>query len=188
MFYSSFYTLFAKQGFACFGKKSVIRPCPDLILGKRYIRIGGNTVLGKHVQLTAWGRHNGNRFYPSIDIGHNCQIGSYNHITAVNRIEIGDGVLTGKFVTISDNSHGIPGDLTDCGISPIKRNVYSKGPVVIEDNVWIGDKATILSNVRIGKGCIIGANAVVTKDIPPYSIVGGNPARIIRQIIISNEP
>jgi acetyltransferase-like isoleucine patch superfamily enzyme len=53
---------------------------------------------------------------------------------------------------------------------------------VIEDNVWIGDKATILANVRIGRCSIVGANAVVTKDVPPYCIVGGNPARIIRKI------
>lgn len=176
------YSFFLSCGFKKRGTKSIIRPYADLIIGKKYIEIGNGCKIGKHVQLTAWDEHNGIHFKPSIKIGNNCQFGGYNHITAINSIEIGEGVLTGKFVTITDNSHGKPGDESDCELSPILRTVYSKGPVVIGDNVWIGDKATILPNVRIGDGCIIGANSVVTKDIPPYCIVGGNPARIIKSI------
>ena len=101
---------------------------------------------------------------------------------SINRIKIGEGVLTGKFVTITDNSHGNPNDESESNISPVIRTVYSKGQVIIGNNVWIGDKATILPNVKIGDGCAIGANSVVTKDIPAYSIVGGNPARIIKTI------
>lgn len=179
---SIIYTQFVSRGFSAFGKRSIIRPKPDLIVGKDFIEVGERTIIGKHVQLTAWGEHHGKRFNPSIKIGSGTQFGSYNHITAINRIEIGNGVLTGKFVTITDNSHGMPGDESDCDISPIGRIAYSKGPVVIEDNVWIGDKATILANVRIGRCSIIGANTVVTKNIPPYSIVGGNPSKIIKQI------
>ena len=63
---------------------------------------------------------------------------------------------------------------------PLKRPIVSKGPVRIGDNVWIGDKATILPNVSIGNGAIIAANAVVTKDVPPYSVAAGNPAKIIK--------
>ena len=179
---SRLYTIFTKRGFASFGNRSIIRPYPDLIVGKRHISVGYNTIIGKHIQLTAWRKHNGTLFNPTIRIGCNSQFGAYNHITAVNCVEIGNGVLTGKFVTITDNSHGVPSDLNDCDISPIRRTVFSKGPVIIGDNVWIGDKATILANVKIGKGSIIGANAVVTKNVPPYSIVGGNPAKIIKQI------
>ena len=61
------------------------------------------------------------------------------------------------------------------------RFVTSKGPVIIGNNVWIGDKATVLPNVTIGDGAVIAANAVVTKDVPPYSIVAGNPAKVIKQ-------
>lgn len=164
------------------GGGSFVRPYPDLLVGTKFITIGNNTLIGKHVQLTAWSSHNGENYDVSITIGSNCQIGSYNHITSANSITIGDGVLTGKFVTITDNSHGNPGDFSDCDISPIKRSVFSKGPVVIEDNVWIGDKATILPNVRLGRCSIVGANSVVTKDVPPYSIVAGNPARVIKTI------
>lgn len=178
------YTYFITRNFNNFGRKSIVKYHADLLVGKRNISIGDNTIIGIHAQVTAWESHNNTSYASCIKIGSHCQFGAYNHITAVNRIEIGDGVLTGKFVTITDNSHGIPGDNSDCTISPIRRIVYSKGPVVIGDNVWIGDKATILPNVNIGKGSIIGANAVVTKDVPPYCIVGGNPAKIIKRIEI----
>ena len=65
---------------------------------------------------------------------------------------------------------------------PSLRKLYSKGPVIIEDNVWIGEGVAILPNVIIGENSIIGANAVVTKDIPRNSVVGGNPAKIIRTL------
>lgn len=176
------YAVIIKHKFKCFGKYSYIRPRADYLFGERYIEIGSNTVIGKHVQLTAWDSNNGQTYYPSIVVGSNCQFGSYNHITAINCIRIGDGVLTGKFVTISDNSHGDTTLSTDLDKSPIKRPVFSKGPVIIGDNVWIGDKATILANVKIGKGSIIGANAVVTKDVPPYSMAVGSPAKVIKTL------
>lgn len=87
--------------------------------------------------------------------------------------------MTGKWVTITDNSHGDT-DYNSLSIPPIKRPVTSKGPVFIGNNVWIGDKATILPGVTIGDGAVIAANAVVTKDVPPYSVVGGNPVRILK--------
>ena len=66
--------------------------------------------------------------------------------------------------------------------SPVEREIYSKGAVRIGNNVWIGDKATILPGVTIGDGVIIGANSVVTKNIPDYCVVGGNPAKVIKSI------
>jgi len=59
-------------------------------------------------------------------------------------------------------------------------------PIVIEDDVWIGANATILKGVRISRGSIVGSGAVVTKDVPPYSIVGGNPAKIIRSRLVAS--
>ena len=107
----------------------------------------------------------------------NLQIPFY--ITAINNITIGNNILTGKWVTITDNSHGEV-TLEQMHQDPLKRPVVSKGPVHIGDNVWIGDKATILPHVSIGDGAIIAANAVVTKDVPPYSVAAGNPAKIIK--------
>ncbi|MCK7499235.1 MAG: hypothetical protein MZW92_58750 [Comamonadaceae bacterium] len=65
---------------------------------------------------------------------------------------------------------------------PNLRPVVSKGPVIIEDEVWLGQGVVVLPNVRIGRSSIIGANAVVTHDIPPYSVAAGAPAKVIRTI------
>lgn len=133
--------------------------------GGKYISIGDKCAIGKGTVLTAWERYGSDTFSPRITIGNNVSIGDGSHITAINSIEIGNNVLTGKNVTITDNAHG-KNDLSNLSLPPISRQLFSEGPVIIEDGVWIGDKVTILPNVRIGKNSIIGANAVVTKDIP----------------------
>ena len=149
----------------------------DTIIGQEYIHIGHNVSIGKRAVITAWDRHDGRTFNPRIEIGNNVNIGSDVHITAINYIRIGDNTLLGKKITITDNSHG-QAALEELSESPISRKLYSKGPVVIGRNVWIGDKATILPDVTIGDGAIIGANAVVTKDVPENCVATGNPAVI----------
>lgn len=149
-------------------------------LGEEHICIGMGTTIHEHCIITAWeSTCAGGDFHPNIVIGKNCSIGEYNHITSTNKIVIGDNLLTGRWVTITDNSHGET-DAATLHIPPLMRLVTSKGPVIIGNNVWIGDKATILSGVTIGDGVVIGANSVVTKDVPEYSIVAGNPAKIIK--------
>ena len=122
----------------------------------------------------------GGKDNPLLTIGSNCSFGAYNHITCANRVNIGDSLLTGKWVTITDNSHGET-DRATLEMRPQKRPITSKGTVTIGNNIWIGDKATILPGVTIGDGAVIAANAVVTKDVPAYSVVGENPAKIIKQ-------
>lgn len=85
----------------------------------------------------------------------------------------------GNDILITDNSHGLS-DIKQMDVAPNYCPLYSKGPVIIEDNVWIGEKTSILPGVHIGQGSIIGANSVVTKDVPAYSVVAGNPAKIIK--------
>lgn len=154
-----------------------------LLKGTEYLTIGDGSHIQKNVYLTAWDSYKNQKFTPSIIIGKFCSIGAYNHITCINRIEIGDGLLTGKWVTITDNSHG-NSDYGDLNLHPADRYLYSKGPVIIGNNVWIGDKATILPNVKIGDGVIIAANSVVTKDVPAYTVVAGNPAIIIKKLFL----
>ena len=141
-----------------------------------YIHIGNKTVFDKGIWLTAWKNETSK---PFLEIGSHCNFGAFNHITCANRIVIGDNCLTGKWVTITDNSHGKT-DYNSLLLPPNKRNITSKGPIVVGNNVWIGDKATILPGVTIGDGAVIAANAVVTKDVPAYCVVGGNPATIIK--------
>ena len=158
---------------------------PFSLIGPEYISVGKDVIINKYVAITAIDKYRAivnsqyitQKFHPYIEIGDGTNIGAFNHISSINKIVIGKGVLTGKWVTIVDHNHG---KLDDLSIMPVRRELYSNGPVVIEDNVWIGEKATILSNVRVGEGSVIGANSVVTKDIPPYSIVAGIPAKVIR--------
>lgn len=145
--------------------------------GLKNIHIGNYTYISSHSILSTWTI--GNK--PFLKIGNNCNIGEYNHYSAANRIIIGNGVLTGRWVTITDNNHG-SFTKEQLQVSPIIRPIVPKGEIIIDDNVWIGDKATILAGVHIGEGSIIGANSVVTKDIPPFSIAVGNPAKIIKTL------
>lgn len=172
--YSYYYNLLIRTN-RCYYKYPV-----NIILGEKYITIGHNTTFGKLVILTAWNSNNGEKYHPDLTIGECCCFGDYLHLTCCNKITIGSNVLTGRWVTITDNGHGsTTGD--ENIIPPRFRKLYSKGPVTIGDNVWIGDKVTILPGVSIGENCIIGANTVVSKNVPSNSIAVGNPAKIIKR-------
>lgn len=175
------YTFFIKRRFAQYGKASVVHYRLRHLCGEKYIHIGENTDIHEGSTLTAWGSVNESRFFPEISIGNNCNIGAYSHITACNKIVIGDNLLTGLNVTITDNQHGAFTE-EQIDMPPIKRPLLSKGPVIIGNNVWIGSNACIMPNVKIGNGVIVGANSVVTKDVPDNCIVAGCPAKIIKEI------
>lgn len=174
-----FITGLKKRGFFTFGNNSLIS-LDSLILNPKYISVGKDSSFGPHLTLTCYEEENIGRL-PQLLIGDNVSIGAEAHITCCNYIVIGNNIVTGKKILITDNSHGSSKrHLLD--MNPFDRPLYSKGPVIIEDNVWIGEKASIMPNVHIGKGAIVGANAVVTKDVPAYAVVGGNPAIIIKQL------
>ena len=151
------------------------------LIGADYIVVGNNFSAFKRLRIEAFDRHNEYSYTPSIIIGDNVSINNDCHIGCVNKITIGNNVLIASRVYISDHSHGISSYI-DIHIPPSERKVYSKGPVVIEDGVWIGEGACILAGVRIGQYSIVGANAVVNRDVPPYRFVGGVPARIIKTL------
>lgn len=155
---------------------------PHQLLGCQYISIGKNSKILEDVILTAWDRYEDQHFSPSITIGEDCNIGEHCHITACNHIEIGNGVLTGRYVYISDNSHGNPANAEELETRPSMRPLYSKGPVVIGNNVWIGERVCVMSGVKIGDGAIIAANAIVTHDIPAGVLAGGVPAKVIKNL------
>ena len=153
---------------------------PNQLKGLEYITIGSGTYMGKGGILTAWDSYAGEKWTPKIVIGKNCQIGEFAHITSCNSIEIGDNLLTGRYVYISDNAHGKT-DFDLLGLHPALRPLHSKGSVKIGNNVWIGESVRILAGVTIGDGAVIGANSVVTKDVPAYCVVGGVPATVLKE-------
>ncbi len=155
--------------FVRLGKNLVINN-PKCIFWGKGIGVGDNTFLGPVVN------YNGSDYQPRIEIGDGTWIGKNCSIAAIHGVIIGKDVLFAGNVHITDHSHGY--EQIDLPIS--KQNLISKGPVIIEDQCWLGFNCEILSGVHIGRHCIVAARAVVTKDVPAYSIVAGNPAKVIK--------
>lgn len=145
------------------------------------IRVGGHTLIAGELLVFA---HGG-----SISLGEWCYIGEGARIWSSGAVNIGDRVLISHNVNIFDS--------TTHPISVRQRHAHFKTilltghppdinlderPVTIADDVWIGANASVLRGVTIGEGAIVGAGAVVTHDIPPYTIAAGNPARVIREL------
>lgn len=152
---------------------------PFRVRGRKYIEVDKGLTTGFNCRIDAFNHNSLN--HKLIIIGKNVEINDDVHIAAVEKVVIGDNVLIASKVYISDHNHGsYNGIVQDSPLStPNSRKIYSK-PVEICDNVWIGEFVCVLQGVKIGKGCIIGAMSVVTKDIPAYSIAVGSPAKVIK--------
>ncbi|TYQ16788.1 UNVERIFIED_CONTAM: maltose O-acetyltransferase [Acetivibrio alkalicellulosi] len=143
-----------------FGSKKIRR-----FLCKRIFKSSGNNINIEHGSFFASGK--------DIEIGDNSGLGLNCRIAGP--LKIGRDLMMGPDVMIFTQNH--KNDRIDI---PMNLQTDPKRPVVIEDDVWIAARAIILPGVTIKKGAIVGAGAVVTKDVPEYAVVGGNPARIIR--------
>jgi len=155
------------------GYKSIIRS-PLKIENAANIVIGNNVLIGYKAWLAA-SSLTGN-VECSLEIGDGCSIGNFNHIYATKKIEIQNNVLTADRVYISDNQHGYE----DINLPVIKQGIIQLNAVSIGEGSWLGENVCVLG-AKIGKNCVIGANTVVTKDIPDYSIAVGAPAKIIKR-------
>lgn len=138
---------------------------------------GNNVGIGNYTYFLPCIKYGNKQYSPKITIGDGTWIGVRNSFAAIQGITIGKNVLFAGYVHITDHSHGYE-DITK---SIKEQPLISKGPVIIEDNCWLGFNSEVLSGVHIGKNSVVAAHAVVTKDVPPYSIVAGNPAKIVKQ-------
>lgn len=178
--YNKYYTVRSEKLFAHIG-------CNSIIMRNIYVREGRNISIGDNfycywgLRIETYSQHNGVKFNPQIIIGNNVSINPDCHIGAINRIELHDGVLLASRVFITDHFHG---DTTfiDLQTSPQQRILKSKGPVIIKKNAWLGEGVAVMPGVTIGENVVIGANSVVTKDIPDNAIAAGVPARVIKQL------
>jgi acetyltransferase-like isoleucine patch superfamily enzyme len=152
---------------------------PFRIDGPKWIEVGSSTFVQRGLWLYCGGVGG---IEPKLKIGRGCVFGYNNHITCVRDVNIGDFVLTANNVYISDNIH----DYEDITKPIIQQPVLFKSAVTIGDGSWIGENVSIIG-ASIGENCVIGANAVVTHDIPDYSVAVGVPAVVIRQYDPQNQ-
>ena len=119
---------------------------------------------------------------PTLFIGKGSVFGYNNHITCVNNVHIGNNVLTANNVYISDNLHSYE----DINIPIIKQPVKFKKQVIIGNGAWVGENVCIIG-ASIGNNSVIGANSVVTRDIPDFCVAVGSPARVIKKYDFRDE-
>lgn len=115
--------------------------------------------------------------HSGIKIGRDSLIGEYSVVRGQGGVQIGDRVYTSPFTQIIAVNHVFD----DPGRPFVEQGITAEG-IVIEDDVWLGAGAIITDGVRVGKGAVVAAGAVVTKDVPPHTVVGGVPARVIKSI------
>lgn len=152
---------------------------PIYVRGRSSISFGAGLTTGVNVRLDAFESKDKT---PVLLIGRNVQINDSVHIGAIEHVSIGDHALIASRVFISDHNHGQyqqPDARSAPDVAPSQRPLSSR-PVRIGQKVWIGEQVCILPGVTVGDGAIIGANSVVTRDIPANAIAAGNPARVIR--------
>ena len=163
--------------FGSFGRDSVICFPANTIFNERYIHIGQGTMIGPHSTLSA-GMVPGQECLGDrvVTIGDRCLIGKGSGIVGHLSIEIGDDVWTGHHVYITDQNHGYE-DLA----LPISKQTMPERPVVIGDGSWLGYGTVVLPGARIGRHVVVGANSVVTGELPDRCIAVGAPARPVKR-------
>lgn len=155
------------------GKGSYIDPTVN-VLGWAYVSIGKKTLIGEQSWLNINGRKEG---FKHIKIGNFCYVGRRNFFSSSKELIMCDFVMTNNECKFLGSNH-----VFDDPRSPyISTGTTNDEVQKIGVNCWIGTGSTVLGNVEIGYGSIIGAGSVVTKDIPPFSIAVGNPCKVIKR-------
>ncbi len=160
--------LYYRGRFVCPKMSMIGSACGIHIFKGGKITCQGRIIINDQVMLYAKGE---------LQIGERFYTNRYTRIVAHERIQIGRNVTIGQMVTILDHDHDYVFDGPD-----MKLDGYQTAPVMIGNNIWIGDKCTILKGVTIGDNVVIGANTLVHKDVPSNSVIGGVPFKILKQL------
>ena len=159
--------------FASFGKGSTLaRPCH--LYGARSISIADRVTIWWGARLVAVNHAPGRRI---ISIGEGTAIHPNSHVSGARMVRIGSDVLIASNCYITDHDH----DWLDPAEPPRTNARIIVSPTIIGDRAWLGEKVSVLKGVTIGESSVIGANSVVTTDIPPFSVAVGSPARVVRR-------
>lgn len=165
--------MFIARGFYQWGRNSMIMP-PLRVNGQELISVGSGIFMGAGCWLNA------NPVEPVAGpimvIGDGCSFSGSCVISAVSMVKIGREVLFARNVYIADHDHSY----SDTSRAILHQGVDHVGQVVIDDGSWLGQNVVVTSGVHIGRGAVIGANSVVTRNVPDYSLAVGSPARVIK--------
>jgi acetyltransferase-like isoleucine patch superfamily enzyme len=162
-------------GLASLGLGSAIQ-WPSKLHGRRSIRVGSQTLIRSYAYMDAISAYAGRQYHPAIEIGDNVYIGRHVYLTACDRIVISNGCVLSEHVYISDLAHGL-----DPQNGPImKQPIESRGGVHLGPNCFLGYRAVILPGVSLGEWCVVGANSVVTRSFPAFSMIAGSPAKLVK--------
>lgn len=167
------FAIFYKFKLGSFGWKSIIIN-PLRLDGKKRIFIGNNVIVNYKTWLASTPETGYKKGLLILEDG--CRIGNFNHIYATHSVVLHKNVLTADKVYISDNTHRYE----DIYEAIYKQPIEQKGAVEIGEGSWLGESVCVIG-AKIGVHCIIGANSVVTKDIPDYCVAVGVPAKIIKR-------
>jgi acetyltransferase-like isoleucine patch superfamily enzyme len=174
--------LYYRHVFASFGSGSVMFK-PLLLSNPRFMHIGRNVDVGPGVRMEIIVTNE--KRIPKLRIGDNVNIEQNVHLVCHSRLTIGNDVSITGHCAIMDVTH--PYSNVHDPIKIGKRILDEDSFVEIGDGSFIGFGAAIMPNVRIGKYCVVGAHSVVTKDVPDYSVIAGNPAEILRRYDVTTE-
>ena len=161
------------------------------VRGTKYIMLGKGSRFCKNTRIEVIDNFLGVNYNPLFVVGERCRIGGGVHVSCIKKIEIGNNTNIGDRCLITDNNHGDFSknsytyvnnpDVPDVFLLPeMQRPLHCKGPVIIEHSCQIGEGSVILTGVTIGHNSIVSSNSFVRESVPPYSIVAGNPAKVIR--------
>jgi acetyltransferase-like isoleucine patch superfamily enzyme len=162
--------------FGEFGWRSRVGRC-DMLTNPKAVSIGRKVLIRKGARLEAVGPWDGRT--PKITIGDGTAIQFYFHCGSAKSVSIGKNVLISGRVFISDHDHCYK----DVQFAPVDCKRLDVKPIVIEDGCWLGEGCAILKGVTVHSRAVVGANAVVTKDVPAGAIVAGVPAKVIGNAI-----
>jgi acetyltransferase-like isoleucine patch superfamily enzyme len=168
-------------GYLQVGKNFVVEDYAEIMaLSRQGIVCGNNVTIGAYATIkpsSYYGRNLGE----GLHVGDNSNIGRYSYVGCSGLITIGQNVMVSPRVSLYAENH----NFRDTS-RPMRDQGITREPITIEDDCWVASGAIILAGVTVGRGSVIAAGSVVTRDVPPYSVVGGSPAHIIQSRIEEN--
>lgn len=166
------FSLLAGRAFASFGKRTVVQP-PIRVAGERRIAVGSDVFVGPGSWLQVVGDEAPD---VALQIGDGTSIAGYCVLSAASSVRLGERVLVARGVYVSDHIHAFE----DPSRAVLDQGIAGIEPVEIADGAWLGENVVVCPGVRIGRGAVIGANAVVLEDVPDHALAVGVPAKVVR--------